>query len=334
MPTGTRAPSREREKTPHGVGQGRIQAVVNTITVFAGLLLLLVVFALTAPNFLTTNNIYRILQQVAVLSVVAVGQSLAIFTAGIDLSQAATVSLCGVLGATAMVSTHSVALGVVTGIGVGILVGIVNGLLIVKAGLVPFIATLAMLGIASGSALLTTGGQPVFGMPESFVNFGNNGLYVFPYIVMVSFVVAVIFQAMLSMTRIGRYIYAIGSNRFAAHSAGIRVGRVLVAVYAFSGLTAGVGSVMQIAYLDTAQPTLSMNLALNVIAVVIIGGGSLFGGEGSIWGTMSGALLIAVLNNGTELLGISTYVQTILLGIVVILAVTLDNLRRKERIAA
>lgn len=311
-----------------------VGTTLSSMTVFAGLILLIITFTSVSPYFLTADNIYRILQQVSVLLVAAVGQSMVIFTAGIDLSQAAVVSLCAVVGAMAMIYTESIFIGILVSITVGAFIGLVNGLLIVKGKLVPFITTLAMLGIASGTALFIRGGRPVFGLPEAFVSFGNNGWLFIPYTVMIAGVVAVAVQIMLSNTRTGRYIYAIGSNRSAARSAGIHVTRILLAVYIMCGIAAGIAAVLQVAYLDTAQPTLNINLALNVIAVVIIGGGSLFGGKGTIWGTISGALLIAVLNNGTQLLGIGTYVQTILLGVVVILAVSLDNVWNRERVSA
>jgi ribose/xylose/arabinose/galactoside ABC-type transport system permease subunit len=316
------------------VARARLRNALNALSVSGGLILLCVVFSVASPYFLSGSNIYHILQQVAVLAVLAIGQSFVIYTSGIDLSQGAVLAFASVVGATVMVSEHSLALGVMVALCVGAGAGVVNGLLITRLKLVPFIATLAMLGAASGAALLFTSGQPVYNIPASLYAFGSNGIWVFPFIVLVAAGIAILGQLYLSQTRGGRYVYAIGSNPKGATIAGIRAQRVILGVYALSGLLAGVAAVLQVAYVNSAQPSDNTNLLLESIAAVVIGGGSLFGGEGAIWGTMIGTLLIGVLYNGTELLGISTYVQTILLGLVVVIAVGIDNFRRKERIAA
>lgn len=322
------------DRSAHSVAQSRLRQALNALSVAAGLIILVVIFSFASPYFFTTTNIYRIFQQVAVVAVLTVGQSFVIFTAGIDLSQGPVVGLAAVFGASAMVTTHSIALGVLAGLAVGAAVGVVNGLLITKVKLVPFIATLATLAIATGAALIFTGGQPVFGIPPLFYAFGSNGLYVFPFIVMVAAAIAIAFQFFSTQTRSGRYIYAIGSNERAATIAGIRSNRVLIGVYGLSGVLSGVAGMLLVAYVNTGQPSQHTNLLLDAIAASVIGGASLFGGEGMIWGSMIGALLLAVLDNGTQLLGISTYVQTILLGVVVVIAVGIDNFRRKERVAA
>lgn len=307
---------------------------LNGLSVAGGLIGLVVLFWLLSPYFVTTGNLYHVFQQVSVVSVLAVGQSFVIYTAGIDLSQGAVMGLCAVLGAHVMVADHSIVLGLLVALGVGAAAGLVTGLLITWVKLVPFIATLAMLGVASGAALVFTGGEPVFGLPSGFSSFGANGLYVFPYIVMVSAAVALLAQLYSTQTRGGRHIYAIGSNLRSATVSGISSRKILVEVYMASACLAGVAAMLEVAYVSSAQPTDHTNLLLESIAAVVIGGGSLFGGEGIIWGTVIGALLISVLYNGTELLGISSYVQTILLGVVVVVAVAIDNLRRRVRVAA
>jgi ribose transport system permease protein len=338
-----RPPLWPQKQPPPGQGRGeagafgsaaraRLRGVVNGLSVAGGLILLCIVFSIASPYFFTTTNIYRIFQQVAVAAALAIGQSFVIFTGGIDLSQGAVVAFSAVVGTTVMVNQHSIALGVLVALAVGAGVGLANGLLITVGKLVPFIATLAMLGVASGTGLLFTGGQPVFNIPGSFYAFGSNGLWVFPYLIMVSAGVAIVCQLYSTMTRGGRYVFALGSNERAAAIAGIRIRRVLLGVYAFSGLMAGLGAVLQVAYVDSAQPSSNTDLLLEAIAAVVIGGGSLYGGEGMVWGTIMGTLLIGVLYNGTELLNISSYIQTILLGGAVVLAVLIDNWRRKARV--
>jgi len=316
------------------LARARVASTLDKLSVAAGLIVLVVLFSILSPYFFTQGNIDHVFQQVAVVGVLALGQSIVIFTAGIDLSQGAVMGMCAVIGGSVMVDDHSIALGILAAVAVGAAAGVVNGLLITRAHLVPFIATLAMLGVASGSALLYTGGAPVFGIPSAFYSFGSGGVWVFPYIVIVTAFIALCLQLYTTQTRGGRYLFAIGSNEASAAIAGIRSKRVLLGVYLGSSLLCGVAAMLQIAYVNSGQPTDHTNLLLESIAAVVIGGGSLFGGEGTIWGTMVGALLIVVLYNGTELLGLSSYLQTILLGVVVVFAVSIDNFRRRERVAA
>lgn len=325
--------SSETSQVLASVRRQRLRSALNSLSVAAGLIILVVIFSITSPYFLSADNIYRIFEQVAVVAVLTVGQSFVVFTAGIDLSQGAVTGLASVVGASVMAGTGSILFGVLAGLGIGAGAGVVNGLLVTRLRLVPFIATLAMLGIAGGSALLFTGGQPVFNIPSGFYSFGTTGLYVFPFIVLVALVIAVVFQFVSTQTRTGRYVYAIGSNEAAARIAGVRTRRTLLGVYTLSGLLAGAAGMLLVAYVNSAQPSDHMNLELNAIAAAVIGGASLFGGEGAVWSSMIGALLISVLDNGTELLGISTYIQTILLGVVVIIAVVVDNVRRRSRVA-
>jgi len=324
----------DRDETRSNLSRLRLHGMLNALSVVGGLIVLVVVFSIASPYFFTTTNIYHILQQVAVVAVLAVGQSFVIYTAGIDLSQGALLGLCAVGGADVMVIAHSIVFGVLTALAIGAASGCVAGLLITRAKLVPFIATLAMLGITEGSALLFTNAQPVFNIPASFYAFGSNGIYVFPYIVLVTVGIAMFFQIYSTETKGGRYIYAIGSNQRGATTVGLRANRVILGVYVLSGLLVGVAAMLQVAYVNTGQPSSNTAILLESIAAVVIGGGSLFGGEGMIWGSMIGALLISVLYNGTELLGISTYIQTILLGVVVVMAVSINNFRQKERVAA
>jgi ribose/xylose/arabinose/galactoside ABC-type transport system permease subunit len=312
----------------------RLRQLINSLSVAAGLIVLIIIFGIASPYFISTSNIYRIFQQAAVVAVLSIGESFVIFTAGIDLSQGSVLGMAAVGGGTVMASTGNIAYGIVAMLVIGLVAGIISGLFVTVVKLPPFIATLAMLSIAGGASLVTTGGQPVFGFPAGFSSFGSNGIFVFPFIVIVAAAAAAYFQFFSGNTRTGRYIFAIGSNERAARVAGIQSSRVIFSVYALSGLMAGLAAVLEVAYVNSAQPTEHTNLLLDSIAAVVIGGASLAGGEGSIWGAMIGVLLIAVLDNGTELVGFSTNIQTILLGVVVVIAVGIDNLRRRERVAA
>jgi ribose transport system permease protein len=311
---------------------GSWRNALNSLSVVGALIVLIVIFSVSSPYFLSRDNFYRLLEQAAVVVVLCAGQSLVVFAKGIDVSQGSIVGLASVCGAMVMRSQHSIALGVAVMLAIGVIAGVANGMLIVRAKVVPFIATLAMLSIVGGCALLITDGQPVFGMPQAFGDFGSNGIGVFPWIALIAAAFALLFAFVMGQTRTGRYIYAVGSNENGARIAGIAVGRIVTIAYGLSGLAAGTGAVLLTAYVNTAQPTGNMDLQLQAIAAVVIGGGSLLGGEGTIGCSVAGALLLTVLSNGTQLLGLSSNLQTVLLGFVVLAAVVIDNLRRSARV--
>lgn len=309
--------------------RAQLRDLLNSSFIAVGLLVLLVLFSVASPYFLTSANMYRILQQVAVVAVLAVGQAFVIITAGIDLSQGSVVALTGIC---LLLSYHAgvpFAGALVLALVVGVAVGCFNGTLVTIFHMPPFIATLASLAIAGGSALLASGGQPEFGLPSGFTAFGSDGLGTVPDIAIVAIGVAVVGQFMLGLTRFGRYTYAIGSNALAARVAGVRVRGQVFSVYVMSALCSAIGGVLLTAYVNGALPNAGTDYELYAIAAVVIGGGSLFGGVGTVWGAMLGALLLSVLNNGTDLLGVSTYFQTVLLGVVVVVAVYIDNFRRR-----
>jgi ribose/xylose/arabinose/galactoside ABC-type transport system permease subunit len=311
--------------------RGGLVALLNSSLVAAVLLVLIIGFALAAPNFISSNNVLTLLESVAVIAVLAIGQTFVIITAGIDLSQGAVIGLTGILGAGAMGSggAGGILLGIVVALLVGLLVGLVNGLLTAYTKVPAFIVTLGTLNIASGAALLITGGQPIYQLPTAFNSFGTGAFGVFPNIILVSIVLAVISQVVLGRTRFGRSVYAIGSNRRAASLSGLSVQRNTILVYAMSGVLSAIGGVLLTAYVNSALPTAGQNYELDSIAAVVIGGGSLFGGQGTVWASMLGVLLIGILANGTDLIGMSNYAQTVILGCVVIGAVYVDSFRTR-----
>ena len=312
--------------------RSRLKEMVNSSLVGAALVLLILLFTVLSPYFFTGTNWYHIFQQVAVVAVLTVGQAFVIITAGIDLSQGSVIGLTGVVSAMLMTAHHPMWEAVVAGILMGVLVGAINGILITLLKLPPFIATLATMSIGGGAALILTGGEPVFGIPAAFNNFGNAGLGVLPYIALIALILAVVFHIVLSYTRFGRFTYALGSNALAARLSGLKVNRQILSVYILSGALSAVGGLLMTAYVNTALPTAGTNYELDSIAAVVIGGGSLFGGEGTMYGAMIGALLMAVLDNGTQLLGVSSYWQEVLLGVVVVLAVFIDHFRRRTNV--
>jgi ribose transport system permease protein len=272
-----------------------------------------------------------LLQSVAVIAILAIGQTFVIITAGIDLSQGSVIGLTGILGAGVMAGggLGGILLGILVALVVGAGVGLLNGLLTAYTKVPAFIVTLGTLSIASGAALLITGGEPIYQLPASFNAFGTGAFSVFPDIILVSIVLAVLGQILLGRTRFGRSVYAIGSNRRAATLSGLSVSRNIVLVYTMSGFLSAVGGMLLTAYVNSALPTAGENYELDSIAAVVIGGGSLFGGQGTVWASMLGVLLIGVLANGTDLLGLSNYAQTVILGCVVIGAVYVDSFRKR-----
>jgi len=304
-----------------------LRRLINSSLVAVALIVLIVFFAITSGPFLTSDNIQTIFDSVAVIAVLSIGQQFVIGTAGIDLSQGSVVALTGVIGAQLM--AHGIVAGIVVAVALGLGVGLLNGLLTAFTRVPAFIVTLGTLSICSGGALLATNGVGIYTLPQAFLNFGTESAGVFPYLIIVAIVLGVLGQILLARTRFGRSVFAIGSNHRAALLSGLPVRRHIVLVYVISGFTGAVGGLLLTSYVASALPTAGSDYNLDSIAAVVIGGGSLFGGEGAVWTAMLGALLMSVLSNGTELLGVSTYAQTLILGVVVIAAVYIDSFRKK-----
>lgn len=327
VPRSTEEPS--TEWLAREARRAKLRDIANSSLVGGALIVMVLVFSATSPYFFTSSNILRIFQQVTVVAILAVGQAFVIITAGIDLSQGSVLALSAISMALVYQAGLPFWLAVILALVIGATVGLFNGILITVFKMPPFIATLATLAIGSGAALLASSGQPVFGLPSGFTSFGSAGISFLPYIVIVLIVLAIAAQVVLATSRYGRYTYAIGSNIHAARVAGVKVKRQILSVYVFSGICSAVGGIILAAYVAGALPDAGNNYELFSIAAVVIGGGSLFGGVGTVWGSMVGALLITTLNNGTDLLGVSTYFQSVLLGVVVLLAVYVDNFRRR-----
>lgn len=293
---------------------------------------LIVVFGILNPRFLSPVNWFHIAQQVAVIAILAIGQTFIIATAGIDISQGSVVALTSMVCAIILVDSHlGIIAAIVLTLVLGAVVGAIIGASVVMLGVPPFIATLGMLAVALGAALLTTNGTPVFGLPESFQSISQGTILGFPNMGWIAIVVAIIAAFTLNKTRFGRYTLAIGSNAEAARRVGINVPRHLMSIYILGGMVSALAGIVYLSYTAAAQPTSGANYELYAIAAVVIGGGSLFGGVGTILGSILGALLMTILKNGTQLAGISSYVEQVILGIVVVGAVYIDNLRRRLR---
>ncbi|GAA4495489.1 ABC transporter permease [Actinoallomurus oryzae] len=321
---------------------GRIPALLrsNTVWTLAVLVALFALFAVLKPaEFATTFNVRNVATDSAILLVLAVGMTFVIVTAGIDLSVGSVLVFSGVVAAKTMVALGGttagwggIALGALAGMGCGLGWGLVNGLLVAKAKIPSLIATLGSLGVALGLAQVITGGSDVNRIPAKLANAIGYGLVAgVPWLVIIAVLIAVVFGLLLALTRFGRHTYAIGSNAEAARRVGIKVDRHLIKVYALSGLLSGVAGVLSLAHYTTTTIASHTSDNLSAIAAVVIGGASLFGGVGTVAGTVIGVLIPGVLRNGLIILGAQRFWLDVAVGAVLVVAVFFDQLRRRAR---
>ena len=309
-----------------------LQKWLNRVGPILGLVLVVSIFyVLTPGRYLSPFNLRVVLGQTVIVAIGAIGMTMVIVSGGIDLSVGSSIALTGVITAVSLRAGITPAIAVASGILLGGLVGIVNGLVITRLRVVPFIATLGMLGIARGSAKWLAGEQTV-NVPETWV---NNLLVLFPkpsWLVLapgvwVSVILAIIAAIVLRNTVFGRRVFALGSNEMAARACGIGTDRLKIWIYGLAGLLIGLAGVMQMSRLRQGDPTVAAGTELDVIAAVVIGGGSLNGGEGTIFGSMIGALVMAFLRNGCQQIGWHNYVQEIIIGAIIVIAVAVDRWR-------
>lgn len=298
-----------------------------------GFVLLFAVFSVTTPRFFSAPNLINIVDQVTVIGVLAVGATAVIITGGIDLSVGSVLALSTmVLGWLANDAGLPMGFAMLAAIIVGSLAGLLNGLGVTILGLPPFIATLAMMSIARGLANIITDGQQIVGYPEWFYSLASHRYFGFLSATVIIFILVAIAGAVILKYRsAGRKVYAIGGSAEVARLAGIKVKQVTTWVYVTAGALAGVGAIILASRLDSSQPSAGTTYELDVIAAVVIGGASLAGGSGRISGTVIGVLIIGVLRNGLNLLGVSPFLQQVVIGLVIAAAVGVDVLRRKAR---
>lgn len=304
--------------------------MIQRLLPFLTLIVLIVALAIASPHFLTNTNLSSVVRQTAVINIMALGMTLIIVSGGIDLSVGAILAMGGLLGTMAMEKGYSIPVGIVVGIVTGCFWGFVNGLLTTRLRINPFIVTLGTLGIVRGLTLIISNGLPVHQIPQSFSFLGEGTVLGVPFVLWVLLVCAAAMHVIMEHTRLGRYAFAIGSNPDAAFYAGIPVAFYVTAVYAIGGALTGLAGMIEASRLMTGQPTAGQGYELQAIAAVVIGGGSLRGGEGSVIGTLVGAFIMGLLSNGSDLLGISPYLQQAIIGAVIILAVSVDELRKRK----
>lgn len=309
------------------------------------LAILMTVFAIMQPRFLTTLNLLNVLRQVSIFGLLAIGMTFVILTAGIDLSVGSLLALCGLTAAiiakgsaTGNFDTMNPAAAgygwgtaLLLAVAVGLAGGLIQGAAITKAKVPPFVVTLGGMSVFRGAALLVSGGGPISGFAPEFQFWGQGRIAGIPTPVIVFIGFAILAHLVLRYTRFGRQVYAVGGNPEAARLSGLKVPRILLSVYVIMGFFSGLAGFVLAARLNSAEAVAGIGYELTVIASVVIGGTSLFGGVGTIFGTVIGAVLIGVLLNGLVLMNVSSYIQQIVIGLIIVLAVAFDTFAKSRR---
>lgn len=310
-----------------------ISTVLNRYGIAVALVLELILFGVASPYFFTSDNLLNVSLQISITAIIAAGMTLVILTGGIDLSVGSVVAFAGVVAATTVKVPvpYVIALGlaILAGLGIGLLSGGIAGLFVTRFRITPFIVTLALMTIWRGGAFVFTEGRPVWELPEAFSQLGGGRFGGVPIPTLCMVAVFVVMHVVLNHTRFGRYVYAVGGNVEAARLAGIRTNRVLVQVYVVSGILSAFSGVLLASRMNSGQPNAGLMYELDVIAAVVVGGTSLTGGRGTVVGTLIGSVLIGVLRNGLNLLNVGSYVQQVIVGVVILLAVLLDQIKKR-----
>lgn len=289
------------------------------------------IISLITPQFLTISNLTIIVTQVSINALLAFGVTFVIITGGIDLSLGSIVAVSGVTSAMlAHPDSYPVLIPIIMGLLAGLLMGAFNGFIITKSKIAPFIVTLGTMTIGRGLALILSDGRPVSNLSDSFNYLGSGTVLGIPVLILIFILVFALCSIVLSKTILGRYIYAIGGNEQAARASGINIDRVKLSVYSISGLLAGLAGILLASRITTGQPNAGAGFELDAIAAVVIGGTSTAGGRGTMAGTLIGVLLIGVINNGLDLINVTSYYQQVVMGIIIIGAVVLDSLNQKS----
>ena len=309
--------------------------VFDNMGILAALIILCMILSIfpgTSEYFLTIKNLFNVLRQISTNLLLACGMTMVIILGGIDLSVGSVIALSGVIAA-GCVSRYGmpIAPSMIVGILIGVIFGLFNGFVISKTTIPPFIVTLATMNIARGLAGVYTGGSPVRVVSKEWQWIGAGYAAGIPVPVIIMAIVFVISLLILNRTKIGRYIYAVGGNDMAARFSGINVSKVKFFVYTYSGIMAGLAGIILGSRMYSGQPTAGEGAEMDAIAAVVVGGTSMAGGSGKLGGTLIGALIIGILNNGLNLMNVNSFWQTVVKGVVILLAVTIDFFRNKKK---
>ena len=293
---------------------------------------LCLIFTLSSDKFFTVRNLTNVARQISILAFLAYGMTFVIVSGGIDISIGSAVSLISMVTGGMMVSSGSIPFGILMGTFCGTLIGVVNGLLVSMIQLPPFIVTLGTMTICSGVALLYANGMPIVGLPRGFGVIGSGYLGPVPIPVIIAFFFFVVSAFILKYTAYGRYVLAIGGNEEAVRLSGINTKWIKLVAYSLTGFLTGIGAVVLTSRIISGYPNLGLGMELQAIAAVVIGGGTLGGGYGTMTGTLFGVMMIGIIQNGLNIIGVSSFVQMIVIGVIIITSVTYD-VHRKKRLA-
>lgn len=318
---------------PADTRTSRRRSLPSEIGIAAGLALEIVCFGLLSPHFLTPDNLLNVSLQTSISAIIAAGMTFVILTAGIDLSVGSLVALAGIVTTAALKADLpdivSFPLAIAAGLAAGAFSGLIAGGLITRFNITPFIVTLALMTMWRGMAFVVTEGRPVWDLPPAFSELSSARVLTVPVPTLVMALAFIVSHIVLTKTRFGRYVYAVGGNAEAARLAGINTSGVLIAVYSISGVMAATSAILLASRVNSGQPNAGLMYELDAIAAVVVGGTSLFGGKGTVIGTLIGSFLIGVLRNGLNLLNVESYVQQVLVGVVILIAVMIDQSRKR-----
>lgn len=298
---------------------------------FIALILLVVIVSVLNSRFLQVSNLMNLLRQLIINGFIALGMTYVILTGGIDLSVGSILAFTSAIFAGLMQNGMSPVLAIIFAIVLGAILGFINGLLITKGKLAPFIVTLATMTIFRGATLVYTDGRPIAGQRDNFIFafLGRGKVFGIPFQVILFAIIFILLLILLKKTSLGRKVYAVGGNEKASYISGINIDKVKIFVYTISGILATISGLVLTSRLNSAQPTAGTAYEMDAIAAVVLGGTSMTGGSGSLVGTLIGILILGVLNNGLNLLGVSSFYQQIVKGVVILLAVLVDRKRNK-----
>jgi ribose/xylose/arabinose/galactoside ABC-type transport system permease subunit len=317
-----------------GTGARVLTRLFSEYGIAVALIFELVLFSQLSPYFFTAENLLNVSLQISITAIIAVGMTFVILTSGIDLSVGALVAMSGVVTTSLMKMPLPLPvvflLAGLAGVILGAASGWIAGLCTTKLNITPFIVTMSLMTIWRGAAFLLTDGRPIWDLPHEFSLLGSGRIGPVPFPSIVMIVIYVIALIVLTRTTFGRYIYAVGGNKEAARLSGIPTDRVIISAYVISGGLAALSGMLLASRMNSGQPNAGLMYELDVIAAVVVGGTSLFGGRGSIVGTFLGAMLIGILRNGLNLMNVSSYLQMIVLGVVILLAVMMDQLKKRR----
>lgn len=313
---------------------GAMKAIKRNLGILVALVALCVVLSFAASAFLTSKNIMNVLQQISTNGMIAFGMTYVILLGGIDLSVGSVVALSGVMSMALMArSGWGLVPALLAGVLIGTVIGLIDGFFITKVNMPAFIVTLAMMNIARGFALITTSGKPIYVQDDRLLIIGNGKLLEnVPLQAVYMLIIFALLFVVLNYTKYGRHLYATGGNIEAARFSGINVNRVQLTAYIISGTVSGFAGVLTAARLYSALPSMGEGAEMNAIAAVVLGGTMMTGGSGTLGGTLIGALIIGVMNNGLNLMGVSSYWQDVAKGVIIILAIYMDIIRNKKKV--